>query len=61
MKPAIFHRRLRLEVDATAAGVVAMSALILGRGSAEIQISLGKRLASDMKLGIILLRVRSHP
>jgi hypothetical protein len=44
MKPAIFHGRLRLEVDATAAGVVAMSGLILGRSGAEIQISLWKRV-----------------
>jgi Fur family ferric uptake transcriptional regulator len=61
VKPAIFHRRPRLEVDATAAGVVAMDGLILGRSRTEIQISLWKRLASNRKLGIILLRARSHP
>ena len=36
IKAAIFHGGLRLEVDATAAGVVAMGGLILGRGGAEI-------------------------
>jgi len=44
MRAAIFHGRLRLGVDATAAGVVAMDGLILGCCGTEIQISLWNRV-----------------